>query len=217
MKCPKCGYTSFDHNPTCPRCNKEISDAREMINLTSFRPNPPSMLGALTGETADSNIGFQMGGDNGLSEGDQGTSLTPEDSQAIEAVEDAFSDSQDLDIEFETPGSEEGSESLEPAEFSGLETEITQDELSLEEEDDDTVLFEMDEVKTDEPEISLDEDITDTAIDESALELDDLDSALTAMDEDSGTLPKAGVPDDEEAAVDLEDLELDLELDEPDK
>ena len=50
MKCPKCGYISFDYNDSCPKCNKDISAEREKMNLPSYAPNPPSLLTALTGE-----------------------------------------------------------------------------------------------------------------------------------------------------------------------
>ncbi len=47
MKCPKCNYISFDSNLICPKCNKDISIEREKINLPSFKPNPPFLLGSL--------------------------------------------------------------------------------------------------------------------------------------------------------------------------
>ena len=54
MKCPKCGYVSFDYNLTCPKCERDISLEQEKLHLPSFRPEPPSLLGALTGEANDS-------------------------------------------------------------------------------------------------------------------------------------------------------------------
>jgi len=53
MKCPKCSYVSFDYNLTCPKCDKDISSEQEKLHLPSFRPDPPFMLGALTGEVND--------------------------------------------------------------------------------------------------------------------------------------------------------------------
>ena len=53
MKCPKCSYVSFDYNLTCPKCDKDISSEQEKLHLPSFRPDPPFMLGALTGEAND--------------------------------------------------------------------------------------------------------------------------------------------------------------------
>lgn len=54
MKCPKCGYVSFDYNLTCPKCDRDISSEQEKLHLPSFRYDPPSLLGALTGEANDS-------------------------------------------------------------------------------------------------------------------------------------------------------------------
>ena len=59
MKCPKCGYISFDYNQVCPKCNKNIADEQSKFNIPSFRPNPPSLLGILTGEGDESNVGLQ--------------------------------------------------------------------------------------------------------------------------------------------------------------
>jgi hypothetical protein len=57
MKCPKCGYVSFDYNLSCPKCNKDISSEQEKLHIPAFRPDPPSLLGALTGEANESHIG----------------------------------------------------------------------------------------------------------------------------------------------------------------
>ncbi len=58
MKCPKCGYISFDYNQVCPKCDKDIANEQSKLNLPSFRPNPPSLLGILTGEADESNVGL---------------------------------------------------------------------------------------------------------------------------------------------------------------
>lgn len=86
MKCPKCNYISFDHNQVCPSCNRDISSEQIKMNLPSFMPAPPSLLGALTGEAFDSGVGIQMGRSNEL--------------EAIEHEEDiGFGDSSELIIE----------------------------------------------------------------------------------------------------------------------
>ena len=33
MRCPKCGYNSFDHNLTCPKCRKDLTAIRRILNL----------------------------------------------------------------------------------------------------------------------------------------------------------------------------------------
>ena len=57
MKCPKCGYISFDYNLSCPKCNKDISTEQEKLHIPAFRPDPPFLLGALTGEANESHGG----------------------------------------------------------------------------------------------------------------------------------------------------------------
>jgi hypothetical protein len=54
MKCPKCGYISFDYNLTCPKCDRDISSEQEKLNLPPFRPDTPSLLSAVTGEADES-------------------------------------------------------------------------------------------------------------------------------------------------------------------
>jgi hypothetical protein len=36
MKCPKCNYTSFDHNESCPKCKKSLVQVREKLNLFAY-------------------------------------------------------------------------------------------------------------------------------------------------------------------------------------
>jgi hypothetical protein len=50
MKCPKCRYVSFDYNQVCPMCEKDLMAVRNSLNLPDFRPNPPFLLGILTGD-----------------------------------------------------------------------------------------------------------------------------------------------------------------------
>ncbi|RUM46100.1 MAG: hypothetical protein DSY80_02620, partial [Desulfocapsa sp.] len=43
MRCPKCGYISFDHVDTCLKCNKDISDNVE-VEGTTYHAAAPSFL-----------------------------------------------------------------------------------------------------------------------------------------------------------------------------
>ena len=54
MKCPKCGYISFDFNQVCPKCNKDIAVEQAKLHIPSFRPEAPALLGALIGDADDS-------------------------------------------------------------------------------------------------------------------------------------------------------------------
>lgn len=44
MRCPKCGFISFDHLDTCLKCNKEISKTSDSLNGTVFNVASPSFL-----------------------------------------------------------------------------------------------------------------------------------------------------------------------------
>lgn len=43
MRCPKCGYISFDHIDTCLRCNKDVSKATA-VEGTTYNVAPPAFL-----------------------------------------------------------------------------------------------------------------------------------------------------------------------------
>ena len=43
MRCPKCGYISFDHMETCLKCKKDISDSAE-VEGTTYHAASPSFL-----------------------------------------------------------------------------------------------------------------------------------------------------------------------------
>ncbi len=38
MKCPKCGYISFDHLDECRRCGTDLRDTRALLGLIVVRP-----------------------------------------------------------------------------------------------------------------------------------------------------------------------------------
>ncbi len=44
MRCPKCGYISFDHSETCKKCSKNIADANAEVNGTVCDIQAPSFL-----------------------------------------------------------------------------------------------------------------------------------------------------------------------------
>ena len=60
MRCPKCGYVSFDYNLECPKCNKDISAEQQKMNIFPFKPEPPFLLGTLLGETDETHAEFDV-------------------------------------------------------------------------------------------------------------------------------------------------------------
>ena len=47
MKCPKCNFISFDYNDACPKCGKDLTDERDLMGLPSYKPKPLSLLAPL--------------------------------------------------------------------------------------------------------------------------------------------------------------------------
>ncbi len=177
------------------------------MSLPSFRPSPPSLLGALTGETSDSNIGLRM---DELDEG-----FSPEDSQTIEAMEEAFQEGDLLEMQIEaTPEAgvhfqaEEGAEEASPD-----LGDLVLDDSDLGAPDvaggdgDEIESLELDDLAGEETEITFDEDITamveDEPSGEESLELD-LDIGL----DDAALSAEAG----ETTADEGQDLEISIEL-----
>jgi hypothetical protein len=90
MKCPKCGYISFDYNQVCPKCNKNISTEQEKIFLPSFRPEPPSLLGFLIGEANESNVNLRA---------PQGTQMDVHRSEEMDLGDSAILDREDFNLD----------------------------------------------------------------------------------------------------------------------
>jgi len=100
MKCPKCGYISFDYNQRCPKCNKDLGPEQKKRNLVVVKYNPPFFLGSLTGEADNVDLppGAGMVDDfEALEEEDLDMHLDVEGSaETGTAVEDVSLDLEDL-------------------------------------------------------------------------------------------------------------------------
>lgn len=46
MKCPKCGYITFDFYDACPKCNRDLTEVRNRLILFPFRASPINWLEA---------------------------------------------------------------------------------------------------------------------------------------------------------------------------
>jgi hypothetical protein len=100
MKCPKCGYISFDYNQRCPKCNKDLGPEQKRRNLIVFKHNPPFLLASLTGDLDDVDVspGGVMADDiESLEQQDLEMHLDVEGSMETgTAVEDVSLDLEDL-------------------------------------------------------------------------------------------------------------------------
>jgi hypothetical protein len=176
MKCPKCGYTSFDHNDHCPRCLKDIASERHRLNLPAFTPNPPHLLGPLSGEVGAKIIGFEtekMAPALTLSAAAFGG---PEDSQALQAMEMAFETDQEAQGSIESRAEQTDDGLSEFESFHDLELEsdlegIALTDLSLDDLEPPSSLT-VDDVTPEEAAIDLSSDASSSVGDE-RVDLDD--------------------------------------------
>lgn len=47
MRCPRCSFTSFDHNEKCPKCGKDLIKTRELLGLIPTASRPVSFIAGL--------------------------------------------------------------------------------------------------------------------------------------------------------------------------
>jgi hypothetical protein len=47
MRCPKCGYISFDHLDQCQKCRTDLSREKMHLNLLNTLANPISLLAVM--------------------------------------------------------------------------------------------------------------------------------------------------------------------------
>jgi hypothetical protein len=227
MKCPKCAYISFDHNQVCPKCNKDISAVQRRLNLPAFRPAPPSLLGALTGEAGDSHAGLNLDESGGIFAEARETPFSPEDSQTIEAMEEAFEDIQGLEMQIEAtpePGihfpAEEGAEEVS----TDLEDLFLDEDEALPKADDvaeeEIVSLDFDDLSGDETKIDFDEELTagtpisDLELGEGKDEISLEPDALSFEDTEISPATETG---DEENELSLDFSDLSIEESESDE
>lgn len=195
MKCPKCGYTSFDYNETCPKCKKGLAEVREKMNLPSFKPVFSSI--------PDS--GDPVSGEPESTWMEQKTNFDSEKTSELR-----LSGTGGPDLQFESaPG--------EGADESGIDfsPDNDQDELSLDLDDfgtDDTTLVEprTDQANTAVPDEDLDLNFEDT-LDELSLDFDD-ETDENRTEENADNIFQT---DQETIVEDALESDLDLAFDDP--
>ena len=97
MKCPKCSFISFDYNDACPRCNKDLTNERDLMGLPSYKPKPLSMLAPLNAYTTDIPGGMTRNTEVPLAE--ESMDAVPE--ELLISLDD-LSDDEPLPIQIET-------------------------------------------------------------------------------------------------------------------
>jgi hypothetical protein len=119
MRCPKCGYISFDHLTTCLNCSKDLSDHSSAAHGTTYNAVAPGFLkfpsrGDLREEDEDIEMMPEELGDDLdvvdpdldilIKEDEQGIEFNPEESASedLDGLDEDYSISLDDDAEEES-------------------------------------------------------------------------------------------------------------------
>lgn len=204
MRCPKCGYISFDHVDTCLKCNKDITKAASAVEGTTYNVAPPSFLrfpkaGEATQEEEDTEISFDAGEEFDVVDPDLDVLAEGEDESGDHSDEATISFGDELD------GFDEPEEEADEFEFSLDEDEDGNEGIDLGQFED---AFEEEEPGAAE-EIAL--DFPDELSDISDLSAP-ADDAAPASFQEFDKEPAADSPADESEALEDFSLDLDLEL-----
>ncbi|MEA3547495.1 MAG: hypothetical protein U9R66_07510 [Thermodesulfobacteriota bacterium] len=204
MRCPKCGFISFDQMKSCSKCAHDVSNVMGELKGTALQTQFSFFLGSV--------VGGRLAGDTAVE-----TPLSEEveiDSDILGENEEAVGEEQ-LEIQFDSDEEETGSADLSLDEdvtvspeidFSGLEDEesgeesVLQENLDLHDDDLDEDLADL--------QLSADEDEADS---DAGLDLES-DTGLGLGAEPESVVE---VPDEMERGVKL-NIEVDME-DEPDQ
>jgi hypothetical protein len=134
MRCPKCGYISFDHLATCLNCSKDFSELSSAVLGTTYSVTAPSFLKfSQSNEPREDDADLELVHDEGeldlvdpdlnilIKEEDEGIAFHPDDM----SLKSEFGDSEDdfavsLDEEPDT-GSGDGEIAVDLSQFEDLD------------------------------------------------------------------------------------------------
>jgi hypothetical protein len=196
MRCPKCGFISFDHLTACAKCGKDIAEVASELQGTSIKVEAPMFLSSALAAFADREAYY--GGHAIDDEGGEGIDFSMDDETGGEEAITMSGGAADIDFSMETEEAE-ADISLAGPEAGGMagigaETESAVD-FTIEAEADDKGGPEASEESFEEL------DLMDTAeeVDEGGLEFD-LEDFIEDMDSDN-----SGSSGSDDIDLDLDD------------
>ena len=191
MRCPKCGYISFDHLDTCLKCNKNIAGTSELLHGSVYNVAAPAFLKFTAASQADE----------------------VEMDEAFVVDDDDFTDEEirdpDLDILLENPADdEEGDFEISLGED---EPDTADREISLaESEEEGSISFSLDDF---DDEVDLgDEDLERGKVSEKPLQMGFPDELSDISDLGPPPALREVIEEPVAEAAD-DDLDLDLDFD----
>lgn len=230
MRCPKCGYISFDHLEECLKCNRNIKATSDALKGTVYNIAPPAFLkfeepDAVPEEngTIDPSVVVSAEADEELELTDEYLDddleiLVKDSSEEFNLSDDTEIDGPDISLDdFPDDDEEEDDGEIEIDMGQFEDTDGAESPVAAEEEEDLAVM-------EDEIDISIPDELSDmsdleppSAAEETSIVEDDLTADLAPVEEEIAS-PATDAPVSEQKAeddvdVDLNDLDFDLNLD----
>jgi hypothetical protein len=136
MRCPKCGYISYDHLTACAKCGRDVSELAAELQGTSIKTEAPMFLSGALGAFSGEEVEFSF-----EEEGEEEADISLAEAEAEEAATMEAGEDVDFDLgveEAELPEEEmtetlaaEGAEAEEIEEAEEEETGGIFEELDL--------------------------------------------------------------------------------------
>jgi len=99
MRCPKCGFISFDHLTSCVKCGKDIAEVASELQGTSINVETPMFLSGALAAYADRATSFE---DHAMDvEADEGIDFSMEDEEVEEEAVEMAEAQEDVDFSIE--------------------------------------------------------------------------------------------------------------------
>lgn len=212
MRCPKCGYISFDHVDECLKCKKNIKSASELLQGSVLKVPSPSFL-KFRGEPKETHE----------AQDDHSNEISSMSSEYVD--DDSDSMVEDIDLSDEITGEIEiTAENFEEHDYqeeltvTSFEDEVPEGEIEVdlsqfEEISDPEAAF----LSEDEDAMDTDEDLLEISVPEELSDMSDLDPPVLSVAEDDTNDNDLDLNfDSDPVDLDLDDLNFDLALDDID-
>jgi hypothetical protein len=102
MRCPKCGFISFDHLTSCAKCRKDIAEVASELQGTSIKVETPMFLGTALAAYADRETSFE----EHAMEVDEGIDFSMDDEGVGEEAVEVADAEENVDFSFEAEGAD---------------------------------------------------------------------------------------------------------------
>jgi len=102
MRCPKCGFISFDHLISCAKCGRDIAEVASELQGTSIKVETPMFLSGALAAYTDREESFE---DHAMeSEVDEGIDFSMDEEPVEEEATEMAGADEDIDFSFEEEG-----------------------------------------------------------------------------------------------------------------